>query len=90
MPHLGHTYTIHAWKLKQPIFRGCLDVLGSCEYTSPMDTSWVLQGPMSPPLTEAPYVRSKGRKFEKARGRRRSRGFKVPKKKSGDFSQTEA
>ncbi|KAL7556588.1 hypothetical protein ACA910_003479 [Epithemia clementina (nom. ined.)] len=24
-----------------------------------------------------PYVRSKGRKFEKARGRRRSRGFKV-------------
>ena len=26
---------------------------------------------------EAPYVRSKGRKFEKARGRRRSRGFKA-------------
>lgn len=24
-----------------------------------------------------PYVRSKGRKFEKARGRRRSKGFKV-------------
>jgi large subunit ribosomal protein L18e len=24
-----------------------------------------------------PYVRSKGRKFERARGRRRSRGFKV-------------
>lgn len=24
-----------------------------------------------------PYVRSKGRKFEKARGRRRSNGFKV-------------
>ncbi|KAF5198876.1 60S ribosomal protein L18, partial [Thalictrum thalictroides] len=24
-----------------------------------------------------PYVRSKGRKFEKARGRRKSRGFKV-------------
>jgi large subunit ribosomal protein L18e len=24
-----------------------------------------------------PYVRSKGRKFEKARGRRNSRGFKV-------------
>ena len=26
---------------------------------------------------QRPYVRSKGRKFEKARGRRRSRGFKV-------------
>ena len=26
---------------------------------------------------EAPYVRSKGRKIEKARGRRRSRGFKA-------------
>ncbi|XP_074564081.1 large ribosomal subunit protein eL18x isoform X2 [Curcuma longa] len=25
-----------------------------------------------------PYVRSKGRKFEKARGRRKSRGFKIP------------
>ncbi|KAK1844549.1 60s ribosomal protein l18, partial [Colletotrichum chrysophilum] len=24
-----------------------------------------------------PYVESKGRKFERARGRRRSRGFKV-------------
>jgi large subunit ribosomal protein L18e len=24
-----------------------------------------------------PYVRAKGRKFEKARGRRKSRGFKV-------------
>ncbi|CAF1945194.1 unnamed protein product [Brassica napus] len=24
-----------------------------------------------------PYVRSKGRKFEKARGKRKSRGFKV-------------
>ncbi|GBL69584.1 60S ribosomal protein L18, partial [Araneus ventricosus] len=24
-----------------------------------------------------PYVRSKGRKFERARGRRKSRGFKV-------------
>ncbi len=27
--------------------------------------------------TSRPYVRSKGRKFEKARGRRKSRGFKV-------------
>lgn len=31
--------------------------------------------PTLPP--RRPYVRSKGRKFEKARGRRRSRGFKV-------------
>ncbi|CAG8495208.1 7523_t:CDS:1 [Racocetra fulgida] len=28
-------------------------------------------------LTTRPYVRSKGRKFEKARGRRASRGYKV-------------
>lgn len=27
--------------------------------------------------TSRPYVRAKGRKFEKARGRRKSRGFKV-------------
>lgn len=27
--------------------------------------------------TKKPYVRSKGRKFERARGRRRSKGFKV-------------
>ncbi|KJK61556.1 hypothetical protein P875_00042212 [Aspergillus parasiticus SU-1] len=36
----------------------------------------LLRGPKN--AREAkPYVRSKGRKFEKARGRRRSRGFKV-------------
>lgn len=32
---------------------------------------------MGPHKHKKPYVRSKGRKFEKARGRRRSRGFKV-------------
>ena len=31
----------------------------------------------SPHSSTKPYVRSKGRKFERARGRRRSRGFKV-------------
>ncbi|KAF1984444.1 ribosomal protein L18e [Aulographum hederae CBS 113979] len=30
-----------------------------------------------PHTTKKPYVQSKGRKFERARGRRRSRGFKV-------------
>mgnify|MGYP002803640198 FL=1 len=35
------------------------------------------RAPGVPNSTTAPYVRSKGRKFEKARGRRRSRGFKV-------------
>lgn len=35
------------------------------------------RAPGVPGSTTAPYVRSKGRKFEKARGRRRSRGFKV-------------
>jgi len=33
--------------------------------------------PGSPEEHAKPYVRSKGRKFEKARGRRHSRGFKV-------------
>jgi len=28
-------------------------------------------------VLQKPYLESKGRKFEKARGRRRSRGFKV-------------
>jgi len=32
---------------------------------------------MGPHKHKKPYVESKGRKFEKARGRRRSRGFKV-------------
>jgi large subunit ribosomal protein L18e len=32
---------------------------------------------MGPHKNKKPYVRSKGRKFERARGRRRSRGFKV-------------
>lgn len=35
------------------------------------------RAPGVPNSKTAPYVRSKGRKFEKARGRRRSRGFKV-------------
>jgi len=32
---------------------------------------------MGPHKHKKPYIESKGRKFEKARGRRRSRGFKV-------------
>merc|ERR1719156_4191 len=35
------------------------------------------KAPGVPNSTTAPYVRSSGRKFEKARGRRKSRGFKV-------------
>ncbi len=34
------------------------------------------KAPGTPGSTAAPYVRSKGRKFEKARGRRASRGYK--------------
>ncbi|CCF75175.2 large subunit ribosomal protein L18e [Babesia microti strain RI] len=35
------------------------------------------KAPGTPGSHTKPYVRSKGRKFEKARGRRKSRGFKV-------------
>mmetsp|Transcript_66253 Transcript_66253/g.155209 ORF Transcript_66253/g.155209 Transcript_66253/m.155209 type:complete len:187 (+) Transcript_66253:66-626(+) len=35
------------------------------------------KAPGVPNSKTAPYVRSKGRKFEKSRGRRKSRGFKV-------------
>merc|ERR1740127_104639 len=35
------------------------------------------KAPGVPNSTTKPYVRHKGRKFEKARGRRKSRGFKV-------------
>merc|ERR1712136_672734 len=35
------------------------------------------RAPGVPGSTTKPYVRHKGRKFEKARGRRKSRGFKV-------------
>merc|ERR1712061_292019 len=35
------------------------------------------RAPGVPNSTTKPYVRSKGRKFEKARGRRKSRGYKV-------------
>jgi large subunit ribosomal protein L18e len=41
----------------------------------------LLRGPKNfgfgPHTNKKPYVESKGRKFERARGRRRSRGFKV-------------
>lgn len=36
-----------------------------------------LQAPGVPHSNTKPYVRSKGRKFEKARGRRASRGYKA-------------
>lgn len=36
-----------------------------------------LQAPGVPHSSTKPYVRSKGRKFEKARGRRASRGYKA-------------
>ena len=47
-------------------------------------TSWALFCSVLPgfPGKTAPYVRSKGRKFEKSRGRRKSRGFKVPLSKA--------
>jgi large subunit ribosomal protein L18e len=35
------------------------------------------KAPGTPHSSSKPYVRSKGRKFEKARGRRASRGFRV-------------
>merc|ERR1711975_88 len=35
------------------------------------------KAPGVPDSSTKPYVRAKGRKFEKARGRRKSRGFKV-------------
>eukprot|EP00008_Paramoeba_atlantica_P009811 CAMPEP_0201476230 /NCGR_PEP_ID=MMETSP0151_2-20130828/1474_1 /ASSEMBLY_ACC=CAM_ASM_000257 /TAXON_ID=200890 /ORGANISM="Paramoeba atlantica, Strain 621/1 / CCAP 1560/9" /LENGTH=118 /DNA_ID=CAMNT_0047856535 /DNA_START=582 /DNA_END=938 /DNA_ORIENTATION=- len=35
------------------------------------------KAPGVPKSTTKPYVRAKGRKFERARGRRKSRGFKV-------------
>merc|ERR1719156_373815 len=35
------------------------------------------KAPGVPHSSTAPYVRSKGRKFESARGRRKSRGYKV-------------
>merc|ERR1711998_456002 len=35
------------------------------------------KAPGVPNSTTRPHVRSKGRKFEKARGRRKSRGYKV-------------
>ena len=35
------------------------------------------KAPGVPNSTTAPRVRAQGRKFEKARGRRKSRGFKV-------------
>jgi len=38
---------------------------------------YVLTSSSGPHKHKKPYVESKGRKFEKARGRRRSRGFKV-------------
>ena len=38
---------------------------------------WLIMAGIGPHKNKKPYTISKGRKFERARGRRASRGFKV-------------
>ncbi|KAL1880002.1 hypothetical protein VTK73DRAFT_6392 [Phialemonium thermophilum] len=67
----GQVLTIDQLALEQPTGSNTLLLRG------PKSREAVKHFGFGPHKHKKPYVESKGRKFEKARGRRRSRGFKV-------------
>ena len=68
----GECLTIDQLALRAPKGSGCVLLRGPTKAREA-----VKHFGMGPHKGKKPYVESKGRKFEKARGRRRSRGFKV-------------
>lgn len=56
--------------------RGCPEVVAAPSSDLPL-TLPLSPSPRSRPQNKKPHTISKGRKFEKGRGRRASRGFKV-------------
>ena len=67
----GECLTIDQLALRAPKGSNCVLLRG------PKDREAIKHFGFGPHKRKKPYVQSKGRKFERARGRRRSRGFKV-------------
>lgn len=71
----GETITFDQLALRAPTGKNTLLLRGPVK--SRESVKHFGKAPGVPHSTTKPYVRSKGRKFEKARGRRASRGYKV-------------
>merc|ERR1719199_1013487 len=71
----GECLTFDALALRSPLGQGTVLLRGPVKAREA--ERYFGKAPGVPNSTTAPRVRAKGRKFEKARGRRKSRGFKV-------------
>merc|ERR1719373_541944 len=71
----GECITFDKLALRSPLGQGTVLLRGPVKARKA--ERYFGKAPGVPHSTTAPHVRSKGRKFEKARGRRKSRGFKV-------------
>eukprot|EP00921_Rhytidocystis_pertsovi_P014895 GHVQ01023905.1.p1 GENE.GHVQ01023905.1~~GHVQ01023905.1.p1 ORF type:complete len:136 (-),score=11.05 GHVQ01023905.1:340-747(-) len=71
----GECITFDQLALRSPKGQGCVLLRGRTKARK-ADRHFG-KAPGTPGSHTVPYVRSKGRKFEKARGKRKSRGFKV-------------
>merc|ERR1719161_2801930 len=71
----GECITFDQLALRSPLGQGTVLLRGPVKARKA--ERYFGKAPGVPNSTTRPYVRSKGRKFEKARGRRKSRGFKV-------------
>mmetsp|Transcript_39847 Transcript_39847/g.65829 ORF Transcript_39847/g.65829 Transcript_39847/m.65829 type:complete len:187 (+) Transcript_39847:76-636(+) len=71
----GECLTFDALALRSPLGQGTVLLRGPVKAREA--ERHFGKAPGVPGSTTKPYVRSKGRKFEKARGRRKSRGYKV-------------
>ncbi|GLI58944.1 hypothetical protein VaNZ11_000732, partial [Volvox africanus] len=71
----GECLTFDQLALERPTGKNCVLLRGPKSHREAVKHFGPAPG--VPGSTTKPYVRSKGRKFEKARGRRKSRGFKV-------------
>ncbi|EFJ50732.1 component of cytosolic 80S ribosome and 60S large subunit [Volvox carteri f. nagariensis] len=71
----GECLTFDQLALERPTGKDCVLLRGPKSHREAVKHFGPAPG--VPGSTTKPYVRAKGRKFEKARGRRKSRGFKV-------------
>merc|ERR1712151_502733 len=71
----GECLTFDKLALRSPLGKGTVLLRGPLKARD--SYRYFGKAPGVPGSTTAPRVRAKGRKFEKARGRRKSRGFKV-------------
>merc|ERR1719262_1461913 len=70
----GECITFDQLALRAPLGQGTVLLRGPVK--ARVAERYFGKAPGVPDSTTRPHVRSKGRKFEKARGRRRSRGYK--------------